>query len=185
MSNYMKTYTGKKIEPLNPKAEDIDLRDIAHALSLLCRGNGQTIRFYSVGQHCINCAKEAAARNHGVRIQLLALLHDASEAYLNDVIRPVKQHLPLYKEMEDKLLDVIMKHFFADEISLAEWETVKTIDNDILVYDLVNLLNEEIPEEGFSCVLIPDQSLRTFEEVEEEYFSLACELLEQIKKIEK
>ena len=62
MSDYITTYTGKHVEPLNPDEELICIEDIAHALSLLCRGNGHVKNFFSVGQHCINCAREGDAR---------------------------------------------------------------------------------------------------------------------------
>ena len=50
----MNTYTGKKFDPLQMKPEDVDLVDIAHALSLLCRGGGHIDRFYTVALHSIN-----------------------------------------------------------------------------------------------------------------------------------
>ena len=59
MSDYITTYTGKHFEPLNPDPAAIDIQDIAHALSLICRGNGHVHTFWSVGEHCICCAKEA------------------------------------------------------------------------------------------------------------------------------
>ena len=49
----IKTYTGVMFDPLNPESELIDILDIAHALSMLCRANGHFRNFYSVGQHCI------------------------------------------------------------------------------------------------------------------------------------
>ena len=74
----MNTYTGKKFDPLQMKPEDVDLLDIAHALSLLCRGGGHIDRFYTVGQHSINCAREAQARGWERKLILACLLHDAS-----------------------------------------------------------------------------------------------------------
>lgn len=92
------TYTKKTFDPLAPKEEFLDIHDIAHSLSLLCRANGHFPEFYSVGEHCLNCAREAQARGYSVRVQLACLLHDASEAYLSDVTRPVKSALPEYKK---------------------------------------------------------------------------------------
>ena len=60
--NVMNTWTGRQFDPLHMQPSDVSLEDIAHALSLLCRGGGHLDRFYSVGQHCINCAGEARAR---------------------------------------------------------------------------------------------------------------------------
>ncbi len=58
------TVTGKHVDPLHPAAQDLDMLDIAHALSLLCRGGGQTKTFYSVAQHSMACAEEANLRGH-------------------------------------------------------------------------------------------------------------------------
>ena len=62
MSNYITTYTGRHFEPTNPDLEAICIEDIAHALSLITCGNGHVKTFWSVGEHCLCCAKEAAAR---------------------------------------------------------------------------------------------------------------------------
>ena len=100
MSDYITTYTGKHIDPVHPISDLICIEDIAHALSLICRGNGQVKTFFSVGQHCINCAREALARGYSSRIAFACLLHDASECYLSDVPRPFKKTLTGYKEQE-------------------------------------------------------------------------------------
>ena len=89
----MNTYSGQKFDPMKIAPEDVYLEDIAHALSLVCRGGGQIRWFYSVGQHSINCAHEALARGWSDRMALACLLHDASECYISDIIRPVKVHL--------------------------------------------------------------------------------------------
>ena len=78
MSNHITTYTGKYFEPANPDPDMICIEDIAHALSLVCRANGHVKSFWSVGQHCICCAKEAQARGLSDRVVLACLLHDAS-----------------------------------------------------------------------------------------------------------
>ena len=75
--SYITTYTGKHFDPINPETELIDIKDIAHALSLICRGNGQVKSFFSVGQHCINPAKEAKLRGYSNRVILACLIHDA------------------------------------------------------------------------------------------------------------
>ena len=68
--SYITTVTGKHFYPLNPDQQNIDIEDIAHALSLICRANGHFRHFYSVAQHSLACAEEAAAR--GGRSRLLA-----------------------------------------------------------------------------------------------------------------
>jgi len=91
---HITTYTGEDFKPLSPDAKQIHIEDIAHALSLMCRANGHFVRFYSIAQHSINCAIEAKARGLSVKVQTACLLHDGSEAYLLDITRPVKEHLP-------------------------------------------------------------------------------------------
>ena len=60
--SYITTFTGKHFGPIHPIPEKIDMKDIAHALSLICRANGHTRFFYSVAQHSIACCKEAKTR---------------------------------------------------------------------------------------------------------------------------
>ncbi|MDD6466847.1 MAG: phosphohydrolase [Erysipelotrichaceae bacterium] len=134
----MNTYTGKQFSVFHPEIERIDICDIAHALSLLCRGNGHVKHFYSVGQHCINCALLAKARGYSIPVQFACLLHDASEAYMSDVIRPIKKELPLYQEIEEHLLEVIFQRYgIAEYINHSQ---VKEIDDDLCNYDLKHLI---------------------------------------------
>lgn len=87
----MNVFSGHRIDPLHIKEDDIYLEDIAHALSLICRGNGHIKYFYSVAQHSLNCAKEAQSRGYNKHIVLSCLFHDASEAYMSDLITPIKK----------------------------------------------------------------------------------------------
>lgn len=108
----IQTYTGKLFNPLTNENEDcgpIVLMDIAHALSNLCRFNGHTKRFYSVGEHSLHVS--ALLEHHGPNIQAWGLLHDAAEAYLGDMVRPIKQRMPEFKAIEDRLLQRIAKRF--------------------------------------------------------------------------
>lgn len=123
------TYTGKSFDPVNPDVSKLDINDIAHALSLICRANGHSRYFYSVAQHSIACAKEAAARGYGKEMVAFCLLHDASEAYLSDITRPVKKLLGKYLEAEKKLQDVIYERFVGKVPDETERETVTYIDD--------------------------------------------------------
>ncbi|MFR0962161.1 MAG: hypothetical protein ACLSGB_09885 [Dorea sp.] len=173
MSEYITTYTGKHFEPTNPDPELIRIEDIAHALSMLCRGNGHVKTFWSVGQHCIvSCAREAAARGLSNRMVLACLLHDASECYMSDVPTPFKNELPEYQEQEEHLLGIIYEKFLGSDLTEEEQKELKEIDHAMLWYDLEHLLGEiqygEIPELHIDL----DYTVRPFEEVEEEYLSL-------------
>lgn len=104
--DWMQTYTGKQFWPADPRTDEIDIRDIAHALSMQCRYAGHCLRFYSVAEHCVLLAR--AIPEH----KLWALLHDASEAYLVDVPRPVKPALqPTYGVLEAKLMRRVAERF--------------------------------------------------------------------------
>ena len=170
--SYITTYTGKHFDPTRPDAALFDVRDIAHALSLTCRGNGHVKTFFSVGQHCINCALEAEARGCSGRVVLACLLHDASETYMSDVPRPFKHALPEYVEAEEKLLDMIYEHFLGSALNLEEQKQVKAIDDDMLYYDLKVLLHEapEVPAPALEINL--DYTVVPFSQVEETYLKL-------------
>jgi hypothetical protein len=100
------TVTGREIDVLNPKEEDIDIEDIAHSLSLICRWGGHTKKHYSVAQHSVlvsmACSKES---------QLEGLLHDATEAYIGDIVRPIKEKIDIFNQIEDRLARVIAKKY--------------------------------------------------------------------------
>ena len=132
----MNTFSGKKFDPMHMNSEDVSLEDLAHALSLLCRGGGHLKYFYSVGQHSINCMKEARARGWSKRVQLACLLHDASEAYIADIIRPVKAHLPEYYKIESKIMTCIFDKFGLGDLSEEENSRWRQIDDEILDYEL-------------------------------------------------
>ena len=140
------TYTGTMFDPLNPKPDQIDSRDIAHALSMLCRANGHFKTFYSVGQHCVNCMQEAAARGYSRKVQLACLLHDASEAYLSDVTRPVKQELPQYLEIEKPLQEAIWNKYLAEPMTPEERKQVQDIDDAMLYHEFLALMGTRLAD---------------------------------------
>ncbi len=181
MDVYLKTFMGYKVDPINPQPETITLTDIAHALSLICRANGQGTHFYSVAQHCINAAKEAGARGDSVRIQLGCLLHDGAEAYLADLIRPVKQFMPKYYEIEDRFLDVIYTKFGLPDLTEEELAQIKDIDDALLDYDLVELLKEPEPKDGYRLKRVPDLAFVPFEEAQKEYEEIAKRLMDELQ----
>src|SRR5690625_1370857 len=137
--SFITTYSGISFDPLHPIEKDILTEDIAHALSLLCRANGHYKYFYSVAQHSINCAKEAQARNYSERIQFACLLHDASEAYMSDVTRPVKQALNEFKKIEEALQSFIFKVYGLADLTEEELRMVRKIDDEILQYEMALL----------------------------------------------
>lgn len=175
--SYMCTYTGHQADPLHLRDEDIRTEDIAHALSLLCRGGGHMKRMYSVGQHCINCALEAKARGWENRVVLACLLHDASEAYISDVIRPVKRHLRNYMEIEETILKAVYRRYGLGELKPEEEQRVRQIDNDLLGVEMTALMNLPYQLPLAELKSEPDLSLKDSEEVEAEYGRLLEEFV--------
>lgn len=123
--NWMQTATGRQFWPLDPRPEEIHIEDIAHALSMQCRYGGHALRFYSVGEHSVLLSRAVSREN-----ALLALLHDAPEAYVQDVIRPIKPHLTGYHEIEARIMRAICDRFGLPYEMPAE---VKDADNRILL----------------------------------------------------
>jgi len=167
------TYKGEQFTPLDPDINQIHIEDIAHSLSLMCRANGHVDYFYSIAQHSINCANEAKARGHSARVQLVCLIHDASEAYISDITRPVKVYLPEYKEIEKRLQDVIYIRFLGEALSEDESMIMNQIDNEMLVTEFdVLMKNRKI----FNVVpkLISEHSFeyREHSEVETEFLKV-------------
>lgn len=104
--DWMLTASGGEFYPLDPRPDEVNIEDIAHALGMSCRYGGHSTRFYSVAEHCVLMATRAPRG-----LELATLMHDSSEAYLQDVIRPVKVHLTNYLSIEDKLMHVIAYRF--------------------------------------------------------------------------
>lgn len=120
--NSFTTVSGRRFSFANPTPDMVDLGDIAHALSLTARYGGHTPDFYSVAQHSVHVAAhlgksaDAAAQFSGVSgdwqtLMLLALLHDAAEAYTGDVISPLKNLLPDFQVIEARVEAAICEHF--------------------------------------------------------------------------
>ena len=133
--DWMQTYTGRTFYPADPRVEDIDPTDIAHALSLTCRYGGHVRKFYSVAEHCVLMSfavpQVAAA-------PIWALLHDATEAYMGDVIRPLKTFMPEYRDMENRLMRVICERFGLR--FNCPWQVVEA-DNRILLDERAALMS--------------------------------------------
>lgn len=106
---FIQTYTGKQVWPLDPRPEDFDIIDIAHALSLVCRYTGHCKGFYSVGQH--SCHVADLLHKQDPKVILTGLMHDASEAYIADIARPIKHTLLNYLEIEQRLEQALSIRF--------------------------------------------------------------------------
>ena len=176
----MNTFSGKKFDPMHMNSEDVSLEDLAHALSLLCRGGGHLKYFYSIGQHSINCMKEARARGWSKRVQLACLLHDASEAYIADIIRPVKAHLSNYLEIESSIMNVIFERFGLADLSEEENAMWKQIDDEMMNFELKNLMKGEEYRNTDNLSSVPAVAERPWREVEGEFEAECKKLAEKM-----
>lgn len=177
MKNTMTTFTGRHFDPMQIRTEDICIEDIAHALSLMCRGGGHLKYFYSVAQHSLNCAAEAKARGWSERLQLACLLHDASEAYLSDIIRPVKANLTGYLEIESRIMEKILEKFNLSDLTEEERRMWKQIDDEMLYYELKNLMSGEEDLAAPELCALPDISERNWQSVETDFLRAAHTLI--------
>ncbi len=135
------TYTGHAFFPLDPKPEEVCIRTIAQALSNLCRFNGHTKRFYSVAQHSV-----LVSLNVPPRYAKEALLHDAAEAYVGDMVRPMKAMIPQFNEI-DKRVDSCIRERFGLPPKMSE--EVRQADNVACATEKRDLLNDPLFDWGF------------------------------------
>lgn len=138
--NWMQTFTGIKFYPLEPRPEEIVIEDIAHGLSNTCRYNGHVTDFYSVAEHSVlmsYCVPPEA--------QLVALLHDASEAFICDIPKPLKLMIQGYEELEYEVQTIIYKKFLgysSKDMPADIARIVKGADLGILVNESEKLMGD-------------------------------------------
>lgn len=125
------TMSGRFVDLLNLRAEDVEINDVAHALSMICRWGGHVRDAYNVAQHSVLVSEIVEERYP--QYALHGLLHDATEAYVGDVVGPLKAHLPEFRRIERGVWIAIAERFDldpkiprevheADKIALAtEW----------------------------------------------------------------
>lgn len=155
--SWIQTYTGKRFDLVHPHPADVDLRDIAHALSHLCRFGGHTNRFYSVAQHSV-----MVSRLVDPRFALHGLLHDAGEAYTGDVVRPLKEILNRISRNDYELLAATLDDAIARRFGLT-WtneavEAVGKADEIALATEARDLLGPAV--ENWTARLLPPSDER-------------------------
>lgn len=176
MAEYITTFSKIHFIPVAPRQEDILIEDIAHALSLMTRANGHFPEFYSVAQHCLDCASVAVAEKRTDREVLACLLHDASEAYLSDITRPVKAGLMEYHKIEKRLQDAIYEKYVSGGLTPAESETVKRIDDTCLYYEFEHFMGEKLFDVAPQITQMPEYEVRPFRDVEQAYLNMFHEI---------
>ena len=164
---WIQTYSGVQFWPLNPQINDIHIEDIAHALSLNCRFNGHCNHFYSVAEHSVLVSLYCDNPLEG-------LMNDASEAYLPDIARPIKQHIKDFQKIENYLLKIIYSRY-----NINFNEQTKEVDDRILLDEKQQLMNQEpadwclnveplgVKINGWSPALAKDKFLKRFKELNE------------------
>jgi hypothetical protein len=132
--DWMTTYTGRVFHPIDPKVEDVCIEDIAHGLALQCRYAGQCRAFYSVAQHCV-MGSYIVSKDW----QLEFLLHDAQEAYIQDMIRPLKNSAlgEVYLSIENPVAAVIAQKF---QLKVPFDPCIKRADNIMLFTEKRDLI---------------------------------------------
>jgi len=129
VNNTILTHSGTYFDYASPKPEHVSLGDIAKGLSNTCRFGGQC-QFYSVAEHCWHCAEEGLSIG-GRELALHALMHDAAEAYVGDMPKPLKNMMPEFRRLEDRVEAVISLKFglsclFDQEVKQIDLRMLKT-----------------------------------------------------------
>ena len=159
---WFRTFSGKLIDPENPEPSDITSIDIARSLSLQCRYGGQISFFYSVAEHSllvrklimsgrVNKADELSWENcRAWELEIGALLHDSTEAYISDIPTPFKKLLPGYYDLEKKLLKVIHRKYNL-KLNSDEEKIIDFYDKKVLEIEMPYLFNDPNYQHKLSC----------------------------------
>lgn len=140
--NAILIHSGILFDVFNPKKEDVNIIDIAHALSHICRYGGHCPKYYSVAQHSVLCSLHSGTPKE----QMEFLMHDSSEAYLMDLPRPIKRNMPNYVIIEESLLEVIFDKY---NLSYPLSKRIHEVDNLLLHFEYDNFYTNPNPNFEF------------------------------------
>ncbi len=148
---WQRMLSGRRLDLLHPSPDDIDIEDIAHGLARVARWNGQTVgeHAFSVAQHCLVVTEIVAELHADASRQFLraALLHDAAEYVIGDLISPFKAAIGLdYKAFETRLMSAIHERFDITDVSDAMRVAIKNADRIAAFYEATTLAGFEIVE---------------------------------------
>lgn len=142
IGDWIQVFTGKRFWVLDPRPEEVDIEDIAHALSHQCRYGGHVEDFYSVAEHCVLLAQWVWKTTGDQALTFAALMHDAGEAYLPDLARPTKNFMPEYLKIEAGLEQVIFPKL---GVSWDSLDVIKEYDTRILMDERERLFEDPLP----------------------------------------
>lgn len=120
---WIETWSGKRFWPIDPRSEDVDINDIAHALSMQCRFLGHIPFMYTVAQHSVYVLQTFRSISEKIWCKeacLAVLMHDGAEAYVCDCSSPIKPYLTNYQEIEDRILESIYEKFDITEYLMPQ-----------------------------------------------------------------
>ena len=129
---WIQTLKGRAFWPEDPRPGDFDILEIAHALSNICRFNGHVSRFMSVAEHSVWVSMEC---DPGDAFE--GLMHDAAEAYIGDVVRPLKRCLGDYREIEQRVELALAEQF---DLRYPWPDSVRRADDAVLMAERRDLL---------------------------------------------
>lgn len=170
-SPFVGTFTGQQISLVDVDPAKIDIVDIAVGLANQCRYAGQVWPFYSVAEHSVIVSHMVKAGHPNKKVALKALLHDAPEFILGDMIRPVKARIVHYDVLEERVMASISRKFELN-YSKDDWEEIKRQDNLITVSERRRLMprldrgaygtsvpEKDVPNIRFTCMNPPKAAL--------------------------
>ncbi len=177
VSNTIKVAAGHYVDLIDTDPYTIDINSIASALSKICRFGGHSPRFYSVAEHCILATR--LAKKHGIDLEALRaiFLHDAAEAYIGDMVKPLKLNIPKYRSIETQIEHAIQIAFAVD---FEQWaDVIKEYDRAMLKAEKTRLWPEDKEVwAGFSSIPDHEVEFRFYDWItaEHRYLELATEL---------
>lgn len=155
--------SGKRFDLLDPDRSDFDIEDIAHGLAHVCRYAGQCRTFYSVAEHSILVSDTVEAYSFE------ALMHDAAEAFIGDITRPLKQLLPDYRAIEARVETAIIRRFGLRSeakpvVKTADLRVLAAEQNQIMAVGCADWAEDAgiVPASIHVRGLLPDQAKAEF-----------------------
>lgn len=177
IKNTIKVSAGHYVDLASPDPETIDIKSIAAALSKTCRFGGHCPKYYTVAEHCFHAVGLAAQDQLGGDVLRAILLHDATEAYVGDVVKPLKAMLPEYQIIESNIEQAVATRFNVDFI--RHNDLIKRYDRLMLKAEKIQMWPDD-REEWFGFAGLPTRVVNFQywhpEMAEEQFLKLAAAL---------